>query len=928
MTREDMLAGMREALAQEVDATRKFAAKMSRDAVRGRGRRIRNAKLTLHLNGERLYTVALDGRWQQAEDTLVRIELPNHDPIEGYIEFVEQANGTSERSAHRSNLIITTDKDLPRQLPAGTQVEPAPDLLHQRLCEALETANEGVRNVASKAFGLADAGTPDADERTSAVRVEIPGFLPGKAQQRALDMARTHEVLYVIGPPGTGKTQTLAAMAHQFMLQGLTVLIAAQTNIAVDNAIEQLAVFHDQAQGNHQIGPGAIIRLGQPHLVSLRQRKEFNLPTLATDNLLVTMRERLCTIGQQRAQPEARLEQLERALDKLGQERKQRQEATRAAKDMNLLARVFGGQSRKKLKSVLADLDKQIADLEREKATLIGEVTALTKSDLAARQNISRLERREKMLSRVRESADGAASIAEDELSGELGREMFAEERRILAKARVVGATLTKTYVSKALKDGDEPRRFDVVIVDEASMASLPSLYVTAARADQHVVFIGDPRQLPPIMKSRREVEIAKTWLGRDIFEQARVTLQDAAAGRRHSVLLDEQRRMHPAISRMPGHLIYEDLLRDHPSVSDIPSAIEPLPDHPLVLCDTSQALPQCSKLQSSRLNAYHATCTFVLARRALNSLKRAESNAESNRTSDSGFRVGLITPYRKQADLLQRMIDKEGLQGEMRAGTVHRFQGLECDIVVYDTVESADLDPTSFTKDDETGQARRLINVALTRARQKLIIVANRSYLENHPDLRSTNPAGKGTPQREHTLLKVIREVPETAIIDSLDFVKTAAADLPRSLRTGPSDDIDRAFQIDLQTARHSVVIVSPFATTSRTADMLDMLRPAMDRRVAIHVVTRPSSASPSDVVSRDALAVLREHGVECHADDPALHEKLVFIDETVVYVGSMNALSFGGSTQEVMVRVTDPKVILELRAPYEHWLSARSWS
>jgi len=76
--------------------------------------------------------------------------------------------------------------------------------------------------------------------------------------------------------------------------------------------------------------------------------------------------------------------------------------------------------------------------------------------------------------------------------------------------------------------------------------------------------------------------------------------------------------------------------------------------------------------------------CCIALARKVLNAVPEMYGKSEPS--------IGIVTPYRPQAQLLQKMIMDAGLQKQIQAGTVHRFQGLEFTVVIFDTVESSGL--------------------------------------------------------------------------------------------------------------------------------------------------------------------------------------------------------------------------------------------
>src|SRR5262249_26107985 len=152
----------------------------------------------------------------------------------------------------------------------------------------------------------------------------------------------------------------------------------------------------------------------------------------------------------------------------------------------------------------------------------------------------------------------------------------------------------------------------DVVVVDEASMAPMPSLYFAAGRATQKVIVVGDFRQLPPIVLA--ETEMALKWLGRDIFNQAGIQ-QAVDEGRPEPrlTMLRRQYRMHPQISAVSNSIIYGGQLVDSLSrdaLNDIAAFLErsPFARTPLVLYDVSSTNPWSSRLdQGGRYNLYTA---------------------------------------------------------------------------------------------------------------------------------------------------------------------------------------------------------------------------------------------------------------------------------------------------------------------------------
>ena len=128
----------------------------------------------------------------------------------------------------------------------------------------------------------------------------------------------------------------------------------------------------------------------------------------------------------------------------------------------------------------------------------------------------------------------------------------------------MVATTLTRAYKRESV----QKRRFDTVVLDEASMAPIPALWVAASLADANVVLVGDFRQLPPIKHA--DDELAEKWLGRDVFEASGVKRAfEAGEPPAHFIQLQEQFRMHPAISAIPNHFLYGGTLRNGAGVED-----------------------------------------------------------------------------------------------------------------------------------------------------------------------------------------------------------------------------------------------------------------------------------------------------------------------------------------------------------------------
>ena len=270
-------------------------------------------------------------------------------------------------------------------------------------------------------------------------------------------------------------------------------------------------------------------------------------------------------------------------------------------------------------------------------------------------------------------------------------------ERDVLERAPVVVATLTGL---------DAPvlagRRFALAAVDEATQATEPAALLALLRAGR-AVLAGDHLQLPPTVIS---AAAQAGGLGASLFERLALLHGGAAM-----VTLAEQRRMNEAIMRFPSQALYGGRLRAHPSVAGWR-----LDDAPLVLVDTAgagmeEAAPEGS---DSRVNEGEAA---LAAREVERILALGVAPAD----------VAVISPYDAQVQRLRQLL-ADRVAGGLEVDTVDGFQGREKEAVVVSLVRSSDAGEVGFLAD-----VRRM-NVAITRARKKLVVVGDSATVARHP--------------------------------------------------------------------------------------------------------------------------------------------------------------------------------------------------
>ena len=502
---------------------------------------------------------------------------------------------------------------------------------------------------------------------------------------------------------------------------------------------------------------------------------------------------------------------------------------------------------------------------------------------------------------RAREIAVRLRAIAE---------EKTAMEEAVIAGARIVATTLTRAY----LRDSIQNRRFDTVILDEASMAPIPALWVAAAVADVNVVVVGDFRQLPPIKHS--EHELAEKWLGQDVFEVSGVRRAvDAEDPPDYVVPLRTQYRMHPQISAIPNALVYNGLLEDDPSTlndSELDGWFDRAwgPDAPVVLVDTESLHAWVTGVggagRTSRLNLLSATVCADLAQRMLRDDRPVLEDG-------SPRRVLIASPYRPHAQLVELLVRDLELEREVVAGTAHTFQGSEAPVVIFDLVNDQPHWRVGMFAPDFDETTRRLLNVALTRPRHRLVVVGNFAYART---------------RAKHAFLgELVRFLEEHyPKVDARDLVAAGlaarAAKAQLELVGGPmetdgqrlvvtQDDFYALLARDLAAARERVVIYSPFITANRLGQLAPHMRAAVERGVSVYVVTKTiEERGERDQVTYGELeGAVHAWGVEV-LHKRQMHEKLVFIDHGILWSGSLNPLSFS-ATQEVMERRGSDRVV-----------------
>lgn len=620
------------------------------------------------------------------------------------------------------------------ELDLGAEVEMLN--ISAEACYLLQSVSERLMDLSLEPSEIAQDlicnGLKEIDYRNSDI---------AKGQETAVRMSLEQPITFVWGPPGTGKTQTLAKIAWAHIDKGERVLMLSYSNVSVDGAILRVTSL------KNDVFPGQLVRYGFP-----KDKRISEHPYLSSYNLAINN---------------------------------------------------------------YPDLLKRRTQLQAEK---------------------KRLEKNDPKLIQVEKEFN------------EIRRELRAAESQCVRNAKFVATTVSKAIVDKEIRNG----AFDVVIFDEASMATIPQIAYAAKLARKNFVCMGDFRQLPPIVQSSKE-----SPLNADIFQYCGITQAvDQGSNHKWLCLLDTQYRMHPEIADFAGRSIYNGLLKSANGMTEKREKTvmaEPFAGRAMEFVDLSGTMSTCIKSSDdSHANVLSAFVTFSLA------LKAAQTQE-----------VGIITPYHAQSRLLHAMVcdvnELEALPHAIKCATVHQFQGSEEDVIVYDAVDCYRLPfPGALIASTAGRYADRLFNVAMTRSKGKFICVANGSFMRN-----------KGMSEN-------------LMFMQMLKSYRATAPMIPEIIR--PNDDLEKyyfdfvekenqvdEFIKDLATARREVRIDipdSPANSDINTTRIAQALAEAQSRGVKVFV--RAES-------KKNLHPTLKYFAVENHY----LTDPIALIDKTVTWFG-----------------------------------------
>lgn len=279
----------------------------------------------------------------------------------------------------------------------------------------------------------------------------------------------------------------------------------------------------------------------------------------------------------------------------------------------------------------------------------------------------------------------------------------------LFGEARVIASTLTGA-ANRVL----EGEKYSTLFIDEAAQALEAACWIAIRKAGR-VILAGDHCQLPPTVKS---IMALKGGLGKTLMERIVENKPEAVT------LLKMQYRMNEQIMKFSSEWFYNNMVESAPTVSH--RGILDY-DTPMMWIDTAECDGKEEFVGENfgRINRAEAEMT-------LQTLQQYLEKIGKQRILEESIDVGIISPYRAQVQLLRKELRKREFFRPYRhlltVNTVDGFQGQERDIILISLVRSNDGGDIGFLRD------LRRMNVAITRARMKLIILGSSETMTSHP--------------------------------------------------------------------------------------------------------------------------------------------------------------------------------------------------
>ncbi len=511
-------------------------------------------------------------------------------------------------------------------------------------------------------------------------------------QLLAINNAMKYPVAYIQGPPGTGKTNTILNTIMTAFFNDKTVLFASNNNHPIDGVCDKLTGL--EYHGKPISFP--ILRLGNRELV--RQAVLYIRELYRRTQSVSVFEGTLGRNRDERRQRARKLSDLLKKYDDILDYRERKETIER------MLEYQSGHELSAQMLPFQADLGgRQLRQIERHLANA-GTVTeeqavALVDRDMEELEkylyytgagHIKRLG--DKEFDKLREI------LGEEDL--DKAAEAFAKylgEKKNLLRLQKIFPVIATTCIS-AHRLGEPEPMFDMVIMDEASQCNTAVSLVPILRGSS-LMLVGDPQQLSPVIlldemvneRLKRRYNVSQEY---DYRKNSIYKVYLACDAVSDEILLHNHYRCHPSIIEFNNKKYYNSRLHV------MTASQEPVPLEYLDMQDARCNMKNTAPAEAGAIAEY----------------------ARTHRDRS----IGIITPFVNQKQLIEQALKEVGVT-DVTCGTVHAFQGDEKDVVLFST---AITDQTQAGTYEWLKNNKELINVATSRAKDKLIVLGSQKNL------------------------------------------------------------------------------------------------------------------------------------------------------------------------------------------------------
>ncbi len=725
---------------------------------------------------------------------------------------------------------------------------------------------------------------------------------PDFSQSEAITKSFSHSLAIICGPPGSGKTTTLARIVEAHVNAGRRVLMISHSNATTDLAIKQVAT-----QLNKTAYPQSkIIRLGdirdgalqqQYPLVELEQVVAASCVHLLAEQQAIAARQKPLNENLTRCQSLQRVGELVKNLERetqrpekmIMQQERYQQITSEIAETQAKLQAAHQYLDPHVRATHIHDLTQRLSTLSRHQSEIAINWQKLSEECAAQVVELGRANQELTQLMDETGLTPGDVGeyidVAETKLQHHdqsliaIEKEIAAAAQIAVSGAQVIGITISKLFLSTLLKD----EIFDIIVINEASLIPLPHLYWALTKATIGATLVGDFNQRP--LAAGAESAMAQKWLNSSIFDHLKINTVATAAQHKFVSLLDTQYGMAPEIAAAASVLFYGGLLKSDETTYQIAIDDSIFAAARMVIVDTSAVDPWClSPATGGRFNLYSAGLAINLCKRLLN--------------EHAHITIGITTPYRQQAELTGRAINQTIDQDRVSVDITQGCETRQSTVIILDCVDGKGSKKSML---DEKPTLPHLLHSALTRAQATFIIVVNLKYFAE---------TQKGT-----IFMKFLAQLAAAGAV-KIDSRKVDDSFIAKAIETADSRDFFKAFRRDLTAAQTSAVLLSPFLTIKRSQYFFDQFRTMVAQGTRITVYTRPAAEFQQEQEMRESSAVieqLKSIGVTVK-ERSNLQQKVALIDERICWEGSLNILGHGNSLEH-MRRIDASAVVTEVR-------------